>query len=152
MTSAPHSSAHWGHSVQDGTDSGDNAATRTVDAAANLPALKALLRISEAVSRANYFDEVLEVIAEQAMAALGAASLSIRRREPDREALRTLIQVGDPTPAMQGELAAPVMVGDSLWGEIWATGAAAAASATARPSCCRRSPRTPRSRSAARSC
>lgn len=140
-------------------------------AAAEMPVLKALLRISEAVSRADYFDEVLEVIAEQARAALDAASLSICRWEPDRGALRILVNIGDLAPHEQrwpqddyydvtsysninkllgygiaytyalddedcppetraaleslgkySELAVPVMVGDSMWGVIWATG------------------------------
>ncbi|MDG4667042.1 diguanylate cyclase [Mycobacterium sp. 236(2023)] len=141
------------------------------EAAAELPVLKALLRISEAVLKADYFDEVLEVIAEQARTALGAASLSITRWEADRMALRTLIVVGDLAPheerwpvdnyydaapdsniysllsqgiayanalddpdcppetaealkyvGKESELAVPVMVGDSMWGLIWATG------------------------------
>lgn len=154
------------HGVSEG---GSGLAER--DAADELPVLKALLQISEAVSRANYFDEVLEVIAEQARAALGAASLTITRWEPDRTSLRTLINVGDLAPHQQrwpvddlyevtpdshvntqlshgiaytnalddencpvetvvalkgigreAELAVPVMVGDSMWGLIWATG------------------------------
>lgn len=154
------------HGVSEG---GSGLAER--DAADELPVLKALLQISEAVSRANYFDEVLEVIAEQARTALGAASLTITRWEPDRTALRTLINVGDLAPHQQrwpiddlyevtpdshvntqlshgiaytnalddencpaesvlalrrlgkeAELAVPVMVGDSMWGLIWATG------------------------------
>lgn len=142
-----------------------------VGAADELPVLKALLGISDAVSRAHYFDEVLEVIAEQAMVALDAASLSLCRWEHDRAALRVLLNVGDLQPPVkrwpqdefypvaadsninrllsQGisytftirdadcppetrriltsvgkecELAVPVMVGDSTWGSIWATG------------------------------
>ena len=45
--------------------------------AAELPVLRALLRISQAVMRATFFDEALEVIAEQTLLALGAASVSI---------------------------------------------------------------------------
>ena len=154
------------HGVGDG---GAGLAER--DAADELPVLKALLHISEAVSRANYFDEVLEVVAEQARAALGTAALTITRWERDRAALRTLINVGDLAPHQQrwpvddfyevtpesnvhtllsrgiaytnalddedcpvesvlalesvgkeAELAVPVMVGDSMWGLIWATG------------------------------
>lgn len=70
-----------------------------LDAAGELPVLKALLRISEAVLRADYFDEVLEVIAEQALVALGAASLSISRWEPEQGVIRTLINVGELGPA-----------------------------------------------------
>ncbi|WP_264039245.1 diguanylate cyclase domain-containing protein [Mycolicibacterium hodleri] len=64
---------------------------------ADAPVLRALLRISHAVLRANYFDEALEVIAEQAQVALGAASVSISRWEPDTD-VRTLINVGGLGP------------------------------------------------------
>src|SRR5690242_8787372 len=60
---------------------------------ADAPVLRALLRISRAVSRAGYFDEALEVIAEQALLALDAASVSISRWEPETQ-VRTLINVG----------------------------------------------------------
>ena len=63
--------------------------------------LRTMLRISNAVLRANYFDEVLEVVAEQALAALGASSLSISRWERDSDTLRTLINVGDLQPGEQ---------------------------------------------------
>ena len=138
---------------------------------AELPVLKALLRISDAISRANYFDEVLEVIAEQARTALGAASVSICRWEPDRDAMRILLNAGDlaaheeqwprddyydvaddsnikkllrhgvsytnslddddcPSETREvlsrlgkeSELAVPVMVGNAMWGLLWATG------------------------------
>ena len=56
--------------------------------AAELPALRELLRISDAVMRANYFDEVLEVIAEQALLALNASSVSISRWERQHNAVR----------------------------------------------------------------
>jgi diguanylate cyclase (GGDEF)-like protein len=62
--------------------------------AAELPALRELLRISDAVMRANYFDEALEVIAEQALLALNASSVSISRWERQHNAVRTLINVG----------------------------------------------------------
>ena len=65
-----------------------------MDVAGELPVLKALLRISRAVLGASYFDEVLEVIAEQSLSVLGAASLSISRWEPEHGALRGLINVG----------------------------------------------------------
>ena len=63
--------------------------------------LGTMLRISNAVLRANYFDEVLEVVAEQALAALGASLLSISRWERDSDTLRTLINVGDLAPGDQ---------------------------------------------------
>ena len=63
--------------------------------------LRTMLLISNAVLRANYFDEVLEVVAEQALAALGASSLSVSRWERDSDTLRTLINVGDLQPGEQ---------------------------------------------------
>lgn len=78
-----------------------NAAARDADIdMADAPALRALLRISNAVLRANYFDEALEVIAEQAMQALDAAAVSISRWEAESD-LRTLINVGRPGPGEQ---------------------------------------------------
>ena len=64
----------------------------------DLPVLQALLHISQAVLAADYFDEILEVIAEQSLALLGAASVSISRWEPERQVLRTLINAGDLRP------------------------------------------------------
>ncbi len=66
-----------------------------------LPALRALLRISEAVGQANFFDEALEVIAEQALVALNAAAVSVSRWERHHDALRTLINVGLLGPGEQ---------------------------------------------------
>ena len=63
-----------------------------------VPVLRALLEISQAVQRAQYFDEALEVIAEQALLALDAASLSISRWERPDNVLRTLVNVGDLGP------------------------------------------------------
>lgn len=60
-----------------------------------LPVLRALLRISQVVLNANYFDEVLEGVAEQALVALAAASVSISRWETSSDVLRTLINVGE---------------------------------------------------------
>ena len=57
--------------------------------AAELPVLRALLRISQAVMRATFFDEALEAIAEQTLLALGGASVSISRWEPQIDAVRT---------------------------------------------------------------
>ena len=132
----------------------------------------ALLEISQAVQRAQYFDEALEVIAEQALLALDAASLSISRWERPDNVLRTLVNVGDLGPGeerwpenelypvtddqhvvellqhgrpyissiddenvdpaavavlrrvnKESELAVAVMFDDTMWGELWATGA-----------------------------
>lgn len=67
----------------------------------DLPILRSLLRISHAVSCANYFDEALEVIADEACISLRAASLSISRWERGEDVLRTLINVGDLGPGEQ---------------------------------------------------
>lgn len=64
----------------------------------DLPVLQALLHISRAVLAADYFDEVLEVIAEQSRALLGAASVSISRWDLEHQVLRTLINAGDLLP------------------------------------------------------
>ncbi|WNG87448.1 sensor domain-containing diguanylate cyclase [Mycobacterium sp. ITM-2016-00317] len=108
--------------MQGGTGSRVDGGTGTLDGPGDLRALTALLRISEAVSRADHLDEVLEVIAGQAMAVLGAASVSICRAELDRDAARVMIKLGDPAPS-ECELAAPVVVGGVTWGEISVTGA-----------------------------
>lgn len=138
---------------------------------AELPVLRALLHISDAVLRAQYFDEVLEVIADQARVALRAATVSICRMEPELSALRILHNAGRLAPQEQrwpqndlypvapdstihtllakgiayanslddpgcpvesrevltslgkeSEVAAPVMVGGSMWGTLWVTG------------------------------
>lgn len=145
---------------------------KSINTTTEQPVILAMLKISEAVAGANSFDEVLEVIAEQALVAVGAASLSVSRWEDDHSALRTLINVGDlgrherrwpvdelyfysgtdpqvtallehghpytnaidaedcPPSARrllqelgkETELAVPVMCGDAVWGELWATG------------------------------
>ena len=59
--------------------------------AGELPALRELLRISDAVMRANYFDEALEVIAEQALLAVNASSVSISRWERQHNAVRSAL-------------------------------------------------------------
>ena len=63
-----------------------------------LTILRSVLQITQAVLGANYFDEALEVIAEQALVALDAASLSISRWNRADNTLRTLINVGDLGP------------------------------------------------------
>lgn len=55
----------------------------------------ALLRVAGAVAGATKIDEVLEVAAEEALAATGAASLAINRFEDGGQRYRTLINVGD---------------------------------------------------------
>jgi diguanylate cyclase (GGDEF)-like protein len=55
---------------------------------------EALMRIAAATADAYRLEDVMEQAAEAALAVTGAASLSISRWEPDREAMRTLINVG----------------------------------------------------------
>ena len=61
-------------------------------------ALRAVLRVSQAVLGAHRLDEALEVIAAESLVALEAASFSISRWERDRGVLRTLINVGELGP------------------------------------------------------
>jgi diguanylate cyclase (GGDEF)-like protein len=55
---------------------------------------EALLRVAAAAAGAHDLDQVLEVAAEEARAAIGAASLSVSRWDRDGSALRTMINVG----------------------------------------------------------
>jgi diguanylate cyclase (GGDEF)-like protein len=55
---------------------------------------EALMRIAAATADAYRLEDVMEQAAEAALAVTGAASLSISRWEPDRDAMRTLINVG----------------------------------------------------------
>ena len=64
-------------------------------------ALRAVLKVSQAVLGARRFSDALEVIAEQTRAALGAASFSISRWERERGVLHTMINVGDLGPGEQ---------------------------------------------------
>jgi len=61
-------------------------------------ALRAVLRVSQAVLGAHRLDEALEVIADQSLLALDAASFSISRWERERGVLRTLINAGELGP------------------------------------------------------
>jgi diguanylate cyclase (GGDEF)-like protein len=84
-------------------DTGGATETAVLDlldsAAGNDPrALRAVLRVSQAVLGAHRLDEALEVIACESLAALDAASFSISRWERDRGLLRTLINVGELGP------------------------------------------------------
>jgi diguanylate cyclase (GGDEF)-like protein len=60
--------------------------------------LHALLTVAAAVAGAHGLDDVLEVAAEAALEALGAASLSISHWDRPRDELRTLINVGELGP------------------------------------------------------
>jgi diguanylate cyclase (GGDEF)-like protein len=56
------------------------------------------MRIAAATADAYRLEDVMEQAAEAALAVTGAASLSISRWEPNREAMRTLINVGQLGP------------------------------------------------------
>ena len=56
------------------------------------------MRIAAATADAYRLEDVMEQAAEAALAVTGAASLSISRWEPDRSAMRTLINVGQLGP------------------------------------------------------
>lgn len=55
---------------------------------------EALLRVVTAASAANQLDDVIELVATEARAAIGAASLSISRFEDEHRLYRVLINVG----------------------------------------------------------
>jgi diguanylate cyclase (GGDEF)-like protein len=57
--------------------------------------LRSVLRIAGATAGAHRFDDVIELVAEEALVALRAASFSISRWEGERGVLRTLINVGE---------------------------------------------------------
>lgn len=59
---------------------------------------EALLRVAAAAAGAHDLEEVLEVAAEEARAAIGAASLSVSRWERELGSLRTIINVGQLGP------------------------------------------------------
>jgi diguanylate cyclase (GGDEF)-like protein len=59
---------------------------------------EALLRVAAAAAGAHDLEEVLEVAAEEARAAIGAASLSVSRWEREAASLRTIINVGELGP------------------------------------------------------
>ena len=58
-------------------------------AGSDLRALRAVLKVSQAVLGSHSCDDALEVIAEQTLAALDAASFSISRWERERGVLQT---------------------------------------------------------------
>ncbi|OFJ54240.1 hypothetical protein BEL07_08415 [Mycolicibacterium grossiae] len=63
--------------------------------------LRAVLLIAQAALSAGHFHEALEVIAEQSLVAVNAASFSISRWQRDQGVLRTLINVGELGPDEQ---------------------------------------------------
>ncbi len=60
--------------------------------------LVALISVASAVAAAHKLEDVIEVAAEEALQAIGASSLSIERWMPERDMLRTLVNVGDLAP------------------------------------------------------
>jgi GAF domain-containing protein len=79
---------------------GSEDVSHLLDAAAgdDVRALRAALKVSQAVLGAHRLNDALEVIAEQTRAALGAGSFSISRWERERGVLRTMINVGELGP------------------------------------------------------
>ena len=60
--------------------------------------LRALIDVAAVAAGAHRLEEVLELAAERALAAVGGASLSISRWDVDTGILRTLVNVGDLSP------------------------------------------------------
>lgn len=63
--------------------------------------LRALIDVAAAVAGVHRLEEVLELAAERALAAVDGASLSISRWERENECVRTLVNVGDLAPGEQ---------------------------------------------------
>lgn len=57
--------------------------------------LRALLGLARAIGSTGSLEDVLELTAEEALRALGSASVSLSRWEPERGCVQTLINVGD---------------------------------------------------------
>ena len=68
------------------------------DNGGDVAALRAVLRIGQAALGAQRVEDVMEVVAEESLRALDAASFSISRWQRDREVLQTLINVGELGP------------------------------------------------------
>lgn len=137
--------------------------------------LRSLTTLTEAIGRTGSLEDVVEITAEEARAALGAASLSISRIERDASALQVLVNVGELAPweerrpederydlaaypaaaerlldlavqivvaddpdgerqevellrsiAKGSSIGAPIVIGGSAWGEVYATTAVGA--------------------------
>jgi diguanylate cyclase (GGDEF)-like protein len=102
-----------------------NADVEGVEAAARNGVLRpagserdALLRVAAAAAGAHDLEQVLEVAAEEARAAIEAASLSVSRWELDSGALRTIINVGALGPGEERYPAAEIYpLGEDLSGQ-----------------------------------
>ena len=79
------------------------------DNGGDVAALRAVLRIGQAALGAQRVEDVMEVVAEESLRALDAASFSISRWQRDREVLQTLINVGElgPGEALAGGRGVP---------------------------------------------
>ena len=86
--------------IETGMENGESAIFDLLDSSVGDDArtLRAVVRVTQAVLGAQHFNDALEVIAEQSLTALDAASFSISRWERDRGVLRTLINVGELGP------------------------------------------------------
>src|SRR5215218_1308640 len=60
--------------------------------------LRALIDVAAAAAGAHRLEDVLELAAERALAAMGGASLSISRWDTDADLIRTLVNVGELGP------------------------------------------------------
>jgi hypothetical protein len=60
--------------------------------------LRALIDVASAAAGVHRLEDVLELAAERALAALGGASLSISRWDMDARLVRTLVNVGELGP------------------------------------------------------
>jgi diguanylate cyclase (GGDEF)-like protein len=92
--------------------------------------LYALVEVASAAGSAHRLEDVLELVAERALEALGCSSLSISRFESD--GVVTLINVGrlrpgearvrDPLRRLDKEssLTVPIVIEGTTWGELWA--------------------------------
>src|SRR5262245_57899507 len=97
--------SRWGSSTrmapsESGMACGESAVLDLLDSGAGNDArtLRAVLRVGHAVLGAQHFNDALEVIADQTLTALDAASFSISRWDRQRGVLRTLINVGELGP------------------------------------------------------
>src|SRR5688500_10488821 len=60
--------------------------------------LRALIDVAAVAAGANRLEDVLELAAARALAAVGGASLSVSRWDGERGILRTLVNVGELSP------------------------------------------------------
>jgi diguanylate cyclase (GGDEF)-like protein len=78
--------------------------------------LPALIRISTAVAAVHRLEEVLETLASESRAALGAAAVTVSRLTAD--GLHPLAHSGAATDDSGPRLRVPIRVEDDVWGEL----------------------------------